>query len=244
MGGTNGPLPFPDAISQFSVETSALGGQAGNEGGGLVNIVTKSGTNAFHGSAFEFIRNNYIDAENFFSTSKDTLHQNQYGGTFGGPVRIPWLFDGRNKLFFFAAFQHSYADSASSTNNAYVPTAANLAGDFSTTDPAPVASGGTGVKNDCGPVQQLYDPISGALLPDNKYNYSAMGYPAVPLPAWNAAALLVQKQLPPINPALDTNNCGHVSYSIPNIHLLHRFRYTGRLQHQPKEQLLCQVLHR
>src|ERR1039457_892348 len=65
MGGTNGPLPFPDAIGQFSVETSALGGQGGNEGGGLVNIVTKSGTNAFHGSGFEFIRNNFIDAENF-----------------------------------------------------------------------------------------------------------------------------------------------------------------------------------
>ena len=217
MGGTNGPLPFPDAIGQFSVETSALGGQASNEAGGVVNIVTKSGTNTFHGSAFEFIRNNYIDADNFFSTSKDTLHQNQYGATFGGPVRIPWLYDGRNKLFFFAAFQHSHQDSASATNNAYVPTAANLAGDFSNTDPAPVASGGTGVKNNCGPVQQLYDPISGALLPDNKYNYSANGYPAVPLPAWNASTLLVQKQFPAINPALDTNNCGHISYSIPNI---------------------------
>jgi len=217
MGGTNGPLPFPDAIGQFSVETSALGGQGGNEGGGLVNIVTKSGTNAFHGSAFEFIRNNFIDAENFFSTSKDTLHQNQYGGTFGGPVRIPWLYDGRDKLFFFAAFQHSHADSASSTSSAYVPTAANLAGDFSNTDPAPVASGGTGVKNNCGPVQQLYDPITGALLPDNKYNYSANGYPAVPLPAWNASALLIQAQFPVPVPAIDLYGCGHISYAIPSI---------------------------
>jgi hypothetical protein len=183
MGGGNGPLPFPDAISQFSVETAALGGQAGNEGGGLVNIVTRSGTNRYHGSAFWFVRNNYLDADNFFSTSKDTLHQNQYGGTLGGPVRLPKLFNGRDKLFFFAAYQHSKAVQSSATSNAYVPTAANLAGDFSTTDPAPVASGGTGIKNNCGSVHQLYDPITGELLPDNKYNYSANGYPAVPLPA-------------------------------------------------------------
>lgn len=170
MGGGNAPLPFPDAIGQFSVETAALGAQGGTQAGGLVNIVTKSGTNTYHGSAFEFIRNNFIDAENFFSTSKDTLHQNQYGGTFGGPVRIPKLYNGKDGLFFFAAFQHSYSSSASSTQNAYVPTAANLAGDWSQTDPAPTSSGGTGVANACGPVQQLYDPITGALLPGNKYN--------------------------------------------------------------------------
>ena len=110
MGGNNGPLPFPDAIGQFSVETAALGAQDGVEAGGLVNMVTKSGTNKFHGSAFEFIRNNYIDATNFFATctpvapattctAKDTLHQNQYGGTFGGPVRIPKLYDGQTNSF-------------------------------------------------------------------------------------------------------------------------------------------------
>ncbi|WP_158788334.1 carboxypeptidase-like regulatory domain-containing protein [Granulicella sp. L46] len=213
MGGGNGPLPFPDAIGQFSVQTAAMGAQDGSQAGGLINMVTKSGTNTYHGSAFEFMRNNFIDATNFFSTSKDTLHQNQYGGTFGGPVRIPKLFDGRNKLFVFAGFQHTYSRSSSATQNAYEPTAANLAGDWSTTDPAPVSSGGTGVKNACGPVVQLYDPITGQLLPGNKYNQP--GGPA--LPAWNASALALLKQLPPINPALDPNNCGHVSYAIPSI---------------------------
>jgi hypothetical protein len=216
MGGGNGPLPFPDAVGQFSVETAALGAQGGNEAGGLVNVVTKSGTNIFHGSVFEFIRNNYLDARNFFSTSKDTLHQNQYGGTFGGPVRIPKLYDGRNKLFFFAAFQRTYSDSASATNTAYIPTASNLAGDFSAT-PAPTSSGGTGVKNvACGnPVVQLYDPITGALLPGNKYNNAFGPYPAVPLPQWNASALALIKQFPALT--ADPNNCGYVSYSIPNV---------------------------
>ena len=219
MGGNNGPLPFPDAIGQFSVETAALGAQDGVEAGGLVNMVTKSGTNTFHGSAFEFMRNNYIDATNFFATctpvapattctAKDTLHQNQYGFTFGGPVRIPKLYDGRNKLFAFAAFQHSHSDQASATKTAYIPTAANLAGDFSTTDPAPVASGGTGVANSCGGVAQLVDPQTGAVLPGNKYNQP--GGPA--LPAWNSAALSLIKQFP-----ATTDPCGFVGFAIPNI---------------------------
>jgi hypothetical protein len=128
-------------------------------------------------------------ATNFFAAGKDSLHRNQYGGTLGGPVRIPKLFDGRNKLFVFAGFQHTKERSASATQKAYVPTAANLQGDFSITDPAPAASGGTGVKNNCGAPVQLYDPITGQKLPGNKYNYSAMGLPAVPLPTFNASAL-------------------------------------------------------
>ena len=209
MGGGNGPLPFPDAVGQFSVETAALGAQQGNEAGGLVNIVTRSGTNSFHGSAFEFIRNNFINASDFFSATKDKLHQNQYGGTFGGPIL-------RNKLFAFAAFQHTHSSSQKSNKDAYLPTAANLAGDWSQTDPAPVASGGTGVSNNCGPVVQLYDPITGALLPGNRYNYSVNGLKAVPLPQWNASALALIKELPVIDPAQDPSNCGHVKYSIPN----------------------------
>ncbi len=203
MGGENGPLPFPDAIGQFSVETAALGSQDGSEAGGLVNIVTKSGTNTYHGSAFEFIRNNFLDADNFFSTSKDTLHQNQYGGTFGGRII-------RDKLFAFAAFQHTHSDSAQATTNAYVPTAANLNGDFSVTDPPPGTPKSTTA---CASDVQLYDPITNVALPGNKYNQP--GGPA--LPAWNPSALALIKQLPPINPALDPYNCGHVSYTIPSI---------------------------
>ena len=80
------------------METSAIGAQSGLHPGGLVNVVTRSGSNQWHGSGFEFIRNNYIDATNFFSTSKDTLHQNQFGGTFGGRII-------RSKLFGFAGYR-------------------------------------------------------------------------------------------------------------------------------------------
>ncbi|MGA2537048.1 MAG: carboxypeptidase-like regulatory domain-containing protein, partial [Terracidiphilus sp.] len=101
MGNGNLPFPFPDAVNEFSVESTALGAQSGStHSGGLVNVVTRSGTNQYHGSGFEFIRNNFVDATNFFSTKPDTLHQNQYGFTFGGPI-IPH----HNKLFAFAGYQ-------------------------------------------------------------------------------------------------------------------------------------------
>src|SRR6201999_930527 len=110
-------FPFPDAVAQFSVESTALGAQSGLHPGGLVNVVTRSGSNQWHGSAFEFIRNNYIDATNFFSTSKDTLHQNQFGGTFGGRII-------RDKLFGFAGYQRLKSDQSQALTQAFVSTPA------------------------------------------------------------------------------------------------------------------------
>jgi hypothetical protein len=214
MANSNLPFPFPDAVSQFSVESTALGAQSGMHSGGLVNVVTRSGTNTYHGSAFEFIRNNYLDATNFFvlpcvpvapathCTTKDTLHQDEYGGTFGGKIL-------RDKLFAFAGFQYHHAQQTSATSSAYVPTAANLLGDFSVTDPAPVASGGTGIANSCSGVEQLYDPVTGAILPGNKYPTK---------PTYNAAALKLLAYLPPVVPLADGSDvCGHVQYAIPSL---------------------------
>ena len=226
MGNGNLPFPFPDAISQFSVESSALGAQDGMHSGGLVNAVTRSGGNIYHGSAFEFIRNNYLDSQNFFSTckpvapattcsAKDTLHQNQYGFTFGGPVRIPKLFNGRDKLFFFVGFQYLKNDQSTAATTSHVPTAANLLGDFSVTDPVATAANPVGSKNTSGTAcnstyTQLYDPITGAALVGNKY-----GPGSAPLPTWNAQALALQAYLPAIVASNDPNNCGVVTYAIP-----------------------------
>ncbi len=228
MANTNLPFPFPDAVAQFSVESTALGAQDGLHSGGLVNVVTRSGTNTYHGSGFEFIRNNFIDAVNFFSTctpvapattctAKDTLHQNQYGFTFGGPVRIPKLFNGRDKLFFFVGYQFEKSDSSASTSTAYLPTPANLAGDFSVTDPPPGSAAGG-----CSTPEQLYDPVTGALLPGNKYNQP--GGPA--LPAYNPAAVALLQYLP-LNTILD--GCGRVSYAVPNI--LHDKQFVTRVDY-------------
>jgi hypothetical protein len=192
MGNGNLPFPFPDAVSQFSVESTVLGAGDGEHTGGYVNAVTRSGTNTWHGTAFEFIRNNYLDATNFYSVSPDTLHQNEYGGTFGGRII-------RDKLFAFAGYQHLHADQTQSSTEAFVPTAANLAGDFSVTD-------GPGCEASKKFVQ-LVDPLTGATLPGDKYSSA---------PAYIKQSLALQKYLPAIDPAVDVSNCGLVSYSIPS----------------------------
>ena len=119
----NLPLPFPDAMQEFKVETSGLAAQYGFHSAGAVNAVTKSGTNEFHGSAFEFLRNGSLNARNAFDVTNDGLKRNQFGGTIGGPII-------KNKLLFFAAHQHTTERSRPSASRAYIPTAAMLAGDF------------------------------------------------------------------------------------------------------------------
>jgi len=191
MANGNLPFPFPDAVGQFSVEAAGLSAQNGMHTGGMVNVVTRSGTNRYHGSAFEFIRNNYINASNFFSATKDTLHQHQFGGTFGGPIL-------HDKLFAFAGYQRTVSKQSQAATQAFVPTAANLAGDWSVTDGPTCTSSGKTI--------QLVDPLTGAKLNGNKYPSP---------PKYNAQGLNLQKYLPAINPAIDTNNCGLVKYAIP-----------------------------
>ena len=121
----NLPLPFPDALQEFKVETSALPAQYGHHSSAAVNGVTKSGTNAFHGGVFEFLRNEVFNARNAFALRRDSLKRNQFGGTLGGPIM-------KNKLFFFVGEQSTVRRSAPATTIAFVPTQAMLNGDFTT----------------------------------------------------------------------------------------------------------------
>src|SRR5438093_2540890 len=124
-GNANLPLPFPDALQEFKVETSVLSAQNGMYSGASVNSVTKSGTNNFHGDLFEFVRNDLFNARNYFSTTHSTLKRNQFGATMGGPIK-------QNKLFFFGGFQGTTLRTDPANNKAFVPTPAMLAGDFTT----------------------------------------------------------------------------------------------------------------
>jgi hypothetical protein len=161
----NMPMPFPDALQEFKVETSSLTASNGIHAGGTVTGLTKSGTNGFHGDAFEFLRNGDMNARNFFAPTRDTLKRNQFGGTIGGPVK-------KDKLFFFFGYQDTITRQDPTTNLAatFVPTAAMLAGDWSacpqdlTSLPASVKS--SFVNNQISPTQ--YDQASlrlAALLP-------------------------------------------------------------------------------
>jgi len=98
----NQPFPFPDALQEFSVQTTNYSAQYGENAGGVVNVVTKSGTNSFHGDLFEFVRNPAFNAQNFFATptAQDSVKRNQFGGTIGGPIL-------HNKTYFFAGYQRT-----------------------------------------------------------------------------------------------------------------------------------------
>ena len=137
----NLPFPFPDALQEFSVGTGGLSADSGMFSGAAVNAVTKSGTNAFHGNAFNFLRDRRFNATSPFAPigpdgkrKDDGLNRNQFGGTLGGPVV-------RNRLFFFAAYQRTRARQVTADNVAFVPTAAMLAGDF-TAAASPACNGG------------------------------------------------------------------------------------------------------
>ncbi|SNT38696.1 Carboxypeptidase regulatory-like domain-containing protein [Granulicella rosea] len=146
---TNLPYPFPDALREFSVESNSLPARAGLHPGALVNVVTLSGTNQWHGTAFDFIRNNIINATNFFSSAKDTLKRNQFGGTLGGKIL-------KDKLFVFGGYQGTRNRQVGNATGYCIPTAAELAGDFSQMGTAATGS-------NCGiNAANITDPISGA----------------------------------------------------------------------------------
>jgi hypothetical protein len=120
----NLPTPFPDAIQEFNVQTSALPAQYGQHSGGAINIATKSGTNQFHGDAFEFVRNSAFNAKDYFGGGlSDGLKRNQFGGTIGGPIK-------KNKLFFFLGYQGTLIRQKPPANIAVLPTASELAGNL------------------------------------------------------------------------------------------------------------------
>src|SRR6058998_1244369 len=121
VSGTSMQMPFPDALQELKIETSGMTAQHGVSA--AVGGVTKSGTNDFHGDLFEFVRNDLLNARNFFATKPSSLKRNQYGGTIGGPIQ-------KNKLFFFGGFQGTKVRQDPNDVQAYVPTAAMLAGDF------------------------------------------------------------------------------------------------------------------
>ncbi|MBM3818268.1 MAG: TonB-dependent receptor [Acidimicrobiia bacterium] len=183
QNNANLPLPFPDALQEFSVATSGLTAQNGIHSGASVNAVTRSGTNAYHGNVFEFLRDRRFNATDPFARIgpdgkrvDDGLNRNQYGGTLGGPIL-------RDRLFFFGGYQNTRTRQRPSANITYVPTAAMLAGDF--TQFASVACQGRNVT--------LNAPFVG-----NRVN------PAL----FSPAALNLARRLPST-----TNPCGEITYT-------------------------------
>jgi hypothetical protein len=124
MSNVNLPFPFPDALQEFSVQTNSFDVQNGSNAGAVVNVVTRGGTNQFHGDMFEFVRNRVFNARNYFANSKDPLKRNQFGGVIGGPIF-------KDKTFFFFGYQKTIIRSINNGGTAIIPTPDNVKGDFS-----------------------------------------------------------------------------------------------------------------
>ena len=140
-------LPVPRrAAGVLDSDVSNYSAAHGNSAGAVVNVVTRSGTNSFHGGAFEYLRDRTFNSKGFFSAEKDFLKRNQYGGFAGGPIR-------RNSTFFFAGWQRTRITNRASELIRFVPTAAQRRGDFSNCVPA---------------CPQLYNPATGLPFPNNQ----------------------------------------------------------------------------
>lgn len=183
----NLPLPFPDALQEFKVETSALPAQYGQHAGGAVNAVTKSGSNEIHGDAFEFVRNYDFNARNPAALVRDSLKRNQFGGTFGGPIK-------KDKLFFFLGYQGNIIRSNPVQAFSFIPTPDMLNGNFSTiTSPACNAGRQINLKNPAA--------APGTLFPNNQ----------IPVSMFSPAALKMMTFYPAPSDGCGTSYYGTVA---------------------------------
>jgi hypothetical protein len=179
FSGTSMLLPFPDALQEFKVSTSAQDAASVGQGAASVNAVTKSGTNAFHGDVFEFVRNYGMNARDFFAPTKDGLKRNQFGGTFGGPIK-------KDKLFFFMGYQGTTVRQTPIGIPEFVPTPAELQGDF-TAWASPQCQNGQQLN--------LRGPFVGNKVNPNLFSKAALNIAAM-LPAGSGPCGLVIQTIP------------------------------------------------
>jgi hypothetical protein len=123
-------FPNPDALQEFSIQTNAYSAVYGRDAGAVVTMVTKSGANDLHGALFEFLRNDKLNTRNFFAAGVDPLRRNQFGGTLGGPVKLPG-YNGKDRTFFFLSMEATRQVASSTFSNVVVPSALERVGDFS-----------------------------------------------------------------------------------------------------------------
>jgi hypothetical protein len=201
--------PTLDDIEEFKLQSHNDEAQFGQVLGGIVNVVTKSGTNNLHGDVWEFIRNDAFDAANYFNPDKTPLKQNQFGGAVGGPVLLPH-YNGRNKTFFYFSYE-GFRNHTASNDLFLTPTSAQLAGDFSNLDgdtqlfnpysSVPDANSATGFSR-----QPFMCNGSGAPLPTNPNGGQASGTPCNKIPANLLNATMVNYATTLFPAPVDTGN--------------------------------------
>ncbi|RPJ62849.1 MAG: TonB-dependent receptor, partial [Acidobacteria bacterium] len=198
LRNTGNPAPNPDAVQELRITTHMFDAEYGRYGGGVVNVLTKAGTNSFHGSLFHYHRNDALNAQEWNSLEKPVQRRNQFGGSVGGPIK-------KDKLFFFLSYSGLREREVAFENDARVPTALERTGDFSQMTKA------------------LIDPLTKKQFPDNKIPANRLDPTAqniikdwVPLP--NLPGNYYEAQVP-IRPRND-DLTGRIDYSFSDTHQL------------------------
>jgi hypothetical protein len=166
--------PSVDAITEFSMESNGFKAEFGRAGGGMLSFVSKSGTNEFHGTAYEFLRNDKFDANTWFNNAlrnpRPILKQSDFGFTMGGPMYIPKTYDGRNKTFFFMSYEGFRNRRGSSSSFRTIPLPEMYQGDFSNW------------KDARGNLMPIYDPTTTRPDPDNPSKFIRDPFPNAQIP--------------------------------------------------------------
>jgi hypothetical protein len=194
--------PSVDAVQEFNVQTNVVSAEFGRLGGGVINVVTRSGTNAFHASLYEFHRNSALDANNFFSNRAGiplrSFKRNQFGATAGGPVVIPGLYRGRDRTFFFVDYE-GQRQRAASVSTFTVPLDEWRRGNFSNLRNAsgnPILIYDPLTTREISPGRFARDPFAGNIIPETRMNPVARSV----MPFWP------QPNVAPTNVFTQTNN--------------------------------------
>uniref|UniRef100_Q01RN1 TonB-dependent transporter Oar-like beta-barrel domain-containing protein n=1 Tax=Solibacter usitatus (strain Ellin6076) TaxID=234267 RepID=Q01RN1_SOLUE len=201
--------PSVEALTEFTVEASGFKAENGHASGGTLSFVSKSGTNQFHGSAFEFLRNQDFDAKGFFNSVIPIYKQNNFGVTAGGPVYLPKLYNGKNKTFFFASYE-GFRNRVGAGNGSFfsVPPPAFYKGDLSQW------------VNGSGQLYQIYDPGSQTQLANGSYQRTPFANNQIPQSRFDPTIVpvlnYVSTILTPNRPGIVPGTFGYVNNNFYN----------------------------
>ncbi len=199
MNGGTSVIPNLDSIEEFRVLTNNFDPEYGNYNGGMINVVTKSGNDALHGDAFEFLRNTDLDAKNFFDSTRGAFQQNQFGGTVGGPIK-------KDKLFFFTDYQGTRTKEGITSAETSVPSVQDRTGNLSD-----IASTLTGKVSGAYNANLLSQELGYPVTQGEPYYTPGCNNPAacvlpnatIPMKAWSPPAISLLKYIP--TPNIGTN---------------------------------------
>ncbi len=217
-------IPNLDSIAEFRILTSNFDAEYGGYTGGHINVITKSGTNSFHGNIFEFFRNTDLDARNYFSTSRGTFDQNQFGGTLGGPIV-------RNKVFFFADYQGTRLTQGIDTGIIPVPSMQDRSGNLSD-----ITSALTGVVTGQSWANTLSKELDYTVRPGEQYYTPGCSLSSqcvfpnaiIPMAAWSSPARNLLQYIPQPNASANTFSTSAYNETLNDDKGAYRLDYNSR----------------